>query len=199
MVQIFVNSGRVALIQIEEEKIDDYGHQSYDMKKNESIEDEGIDDGSDAKRIRREEHYSEDKWDRNSPHSASLYTSGNPDDESMLVEKPAHIAGKESTESLKDYVTVDFTNEEDGNFTTGISAGDDGQGSLLYSSNRSSSTVHNDYVTSSSSSLQSDGFTRTSVANLRELAAELHIDISDCIEKKEMTDRILAAVNRQRT
>jgi len=159
MVQIFANSGRIVLMQMEEANDEgrsnnDYGHNLCNFKNEGKV----INDRSDAKRARREEE---------------------PDNVSMLEKKPAHVTKKESI----------GTNEEDIGFSSA---------SIPHSFRRRTSAMYNHYVDSSADSLHSEGFSRTSVANLRELATKLRIDISDCIEKKEMTDRILAVVSRGR-
>lgn len=161
MVQIFVNSGRIVLRQIEEvndggKNINDYGNNLWTYKNENESKD--IDDGSNAKRARRED---------------------TPDNVSMPEKKPSRMAGEEIIDMI----------EEDRDLSAE---------SITHTSEKSATAMYNDYVDSSADSLRSEGFTRTSVANLRELATELRIDISDCIEKKEMTDRIIAAVSQGR-
>ena len=222
MVQIFVNSGRIVLMQKEEE-FDDNGYNSLNSRS--YIEDQGKDDESNPKRARRDELVcNEDKCCNDSLPSESSNISGDPDNVSMLEKKPAHVAdssppsesqsisgdpdnvsildekavhvaGEDSMQSLNDYDVVNVTTEEGREFLEGFSAGDSTEGSSPHLSEQSRCALHNDY-TNSASSLQSEGFTQTSVASLRELAATLHIDLSDCIEKKEMKDRILAVVGK---
>jgi len=79
---------------------------------------------------------------------------------------------------------------------TVVAVGEETEGMTAYSPQVITSTAHNDYNNLSSHDFQSHGFNNTSVAGLREVAATLNLDLSDCIEKKEMADRILVAISR---
>jgi len=221
MVQIFVNSGRIVLMQREKENLDSYGYNTYDHRDDnlkDKIMDDGIDpnqgkvkyndygrnspqhikcdssedDGSDPKRARvnSKDLYGEDKLDSKTQSSEPVNIL-----EDTVQEKLT--PGDENMDSVSQNVIDNSTNIEVVDLSSVISSPQSENGSNLNFSDRSS--PYNEYTNFSSENLRSEGLTCTSVADLRELAGELHIDISDCLEKKEMTDRILAAVSRSNT
>jgi len=194
MVQIFLNSGRIVLANPEDtEQKMDYGYtnnyessssntpysnsNAQSLKSTARYDDEDSADGSDIKRVRLNSEM-EDKSSNHSFEMNSNHEAENHEDNGSSLQKDDDI--------------MESNDDEDQSITEQSENHDENQSQVSLPENIISTSSHHNEYNDISSSNESSRFLNRTVGELKLLAQEIGVDLSGCLEKKEMVDRIVS-------